>query len=214
MAEDEKLPRVTQCRFCGSPMTGGYVYCKECGHFNDWRRFFAASTPVLGLLVALVSVVGINASNVKDMIAPPRASFLVGAAFNAETMALDLVATNIGGAVGYLDQTVHCASQGDPGAVLAFRSAVPATVQPGHQTTVPFPTISTFFGNFLAALEDGQFTPSYGPDGYGFTPLDPDLGGPWLCAVKGYDAEGDVTVVTSGEVLSLYLRNGRVQGGF
>lgn len=209
-AEDKKSNGI--CRFCGSHMPNDFVFCKECNHFNDWRRFFAVSTPVLGLLVALVSVVGINANNLKEMVAPPRANLLIGAEFNGETNDFEVVATNIGGAVGYLEQMFECIPYVEGGSGLSFRSSVPAIVLPGHQITVQFKTNSTFFDNFLAALEDEVFIPAGPTDGYGRNSLDDDLGGPWLCAIEAHDALGNVEVSMSSTGLSLYLRNGTIHG--
>ncbi|HEY6817269.1 MAG TPA: hypothetical protein VI168_17155, partial [Croceibacterium sp.] len=53
---DEATPESNPCRNCKTAMLAGATKCKECGSFQDFRRFLGLSSSVLGLLVALVSV--------------------------------------------------------------------------------------------------------------------------------------------------------------
>jgi len=56
-----KLPETATaktCRLCASPMNEGAVKCTVCDAFDGWRRFLPASSVVLSLLVALVTVIG------------------------------------------------------------------------------------------------------------------------------------------------------------
>jgi hypothetical protein len=44
------------CSICKHEMPVGAVKCVECGSYHNWRRFLGMGSTVLGLLVALVSV--------------------------------------------------------------------------------------------------------------------------------------------------------------
>jgi hypothetical protein len=46
----------TECTSCGELISIRALRCVHCNAFQDWRRYFAASSAVLSLLIALVSV--------------------------------------------------------------------------------------------------------------------------------------------------------------
>lgn len=194
-------------------MVPGYVFCKQCEHFNDWRRYFAISTPVLGLLVALVSVVGVNATNVISFFNPDRAAFLVGARFVSETQLL-VVATNTGGATGFVDELMSCSAQTEGGNFLSFRALAATAVPPGTQVSITYEPNSAFYTRFLIALKDGEFEPTEAEDGYGFRSLSQDLGGPWKCGLLAYDKFGLVSAAIQENLLEIWMRNNQVGGNF
>lgn len=53
---DENPPIRTNCWACNTELSPGQRYCKECNHFQNWRRHFNFSTAVLSLLVAILSL--------------------------------------------------------------------------------------------------------------------------------------------------------------
>ena len=56
MTTSESEVAGTLCRNCRHPLRPGARKCTECNSFQDWHRFLGLSSSVLGLLVALVSV--------------------------------------------------------------------------------------------------------------------------------------------------------------
>ncbi|MBU0642226.1 MULTISPECIES: hypothetical protein [Roseobacteraceae] len=201
----------TCCRFCGSPMQKGYVFCKQCNHFNDWRRHFSISTPVLGLLVALVSVLGINANNVLQALDPNRANFLIGGQL-IDADRFRMTVTNTGGELGFIGDRLACEPKLEGGNSLSFRASTATGVAAGEQVELIFEPNSTYYIKFLIALEDGDFQPTQPEDGYGFRSISEDLGGPWTCSIHAYDRHGPVSVSLSGNELGLTMRNGRISG--
>ena len=65
------------CRTCGEEIAASAQKCIHCDSYQDWRRFFAFSSPVLALLVALVSVATFAVPIFRDLLVP-KDSHLVG----------------------------------------------------------------------------------------------------------------------------------------
>lgn len=167
-----------QCRSCGSAMPKGYPLCKTCNSYQDLRRYLSFSTPVLSLLVALVTVVGFNVKEIATMIHPPRAALSAGANL-LENHLVEVTASNLGGVTGIVDPVLLCAS-GDE--YLQFAADAGILIPPNGVATARLRPISTFFLRYLEEVQK----PSK-PDG-----SDSELGfaSSWSCRISGRDKEG------------------------
>src|SRR5262245_16368653 len=65
------------CTSCGEEIAASARKCIHCDSYQDWRRFFGFSSPVLALLVALVSVATFAVPVFRDVLAP-KDSHLTG----------------------------------------------------------------------------------------------------------------------------------------
>src|SRR5262245_15915290 len=65
------------CSTCGEEIAASARKCIHCDSYQDWRRFFGFSSPVLALLVALVSVATFAVPVFRDVLAP-KDSHLTG----------------------------------------------------------------------------------------------------------------------------------------
>jgi hypothetical protein len=65
---DEKASTASpkKCQACASSIDAEAFLCPVCKSYQDWRRFMGVSTPVLGLLVALVSVASFFVSRIES----------------------------------------------------------------------------------------------------------------------------------------------------
>lgn len=202
------------CRFCGSQMASGFVFCKECDHFNDWRRHFNVSTTVLSLLVALFSVLGLNLSAIFDLVFPSRASLAVGAAI-VSPFQINLTATNIGEQPGYLGSSINCRPANAGGNYLSFASGIIDVVAPGAQAESVYHVNSTYWIKFFEALESGQLDLDHIPtDGYGYQYLNEELGGDWRCSISAYDQFGEVPTKIPERTPIFWLKSGEIGGRF
>ena len=59
-----------RCKVCKEEIKSGATICKICKGYQDWRGSLNLSGAVLGLLVALVSVLGFTAPIFKDLLTP------------------------------------------------------------------------------------------------------------------------------------------------
>jgi hypothetical protein len=189
----------------------GVPLCKECNHFNDWRRVFAVTTPVLGLLVALFSIVGVNLEAVLNYFNPERAMFLVGGDFRGPEEIV-VVATNIGDTVGYISENLECRS--DFGN-LFFSAPSVSTVAAGSRSELRFEPASTFYIGFLGALQRGQLTidSDCHPDS-GACSVAEYVGSEWDCRINGHDRHGEVSVQMMSGTLYLWSEDNELKGDF
>src|SRR5258708_27102734 len=67
------LKLTNRCIACSEEIQPGAKICTHCDQFQDWRRFFGISAPVLSLLVALVSVLSIAIPAILN-VRPPQTS--------------------------------------------------------------------------------------------------------------------------------------------
>ncbi len=63
-------PAQKTCRACAYPMPASANKCVKCGSVQDWQRYLGFSSAVLGLLVALVSVLTFAIPIWKDNVTP------------------------------------------------------------------------------------------------------------------------------------------------
>lgn len=167
------------------------------------------STPVLGLLVALVSIAGVNISTLLDRLIPARAVFLVGGIFRGPEE-IALVVTNIGEVIGYLGQELGCVSEFG---VLSFQAPTVTAVAPGTKAEASFTPNSTFYGRFLDALEQGDLqTEACSPtNSCDFSEY---IGNNWQCFIAAYDRHGQIDVTMTVGELILYAEGDKLHGHF
>jgi hypothetical protein len=87
------------CRTCCEPIALGAQKCIHCGSYQDLRRYFTFSSTVLSLLVALLSVTGLVAPIVADLL-KPNDSYIEFSPSAADGDALYVFTTNSGKQAG------------------------------------------------------------------------------------------------------------------
>lgn len=65
-----EAPANNLCSICKHEMPVGAVKCVKCDSYHDWRRFLGVSSTMLGLLVALVSVLAFAIPIWKETLVP------------------------------------------------------------------------------------------------------------------------------------------------
>jgi len=131
------------------------------------------STPALSLLVALVSVVGVNAIAVLEFFFPERAQIVVSA------MALDaarvrLSAVNVSQVDAQLGEELKCFGENG---WLDYTSAVPISLAAGMTVNVEL-TPAGSYKRFIQEIENGEVPTGDMRD--------------WVCNVDARDASGRV----------------------
>ena len=174
----------------------GYPLCTHCGSFQDWRRFLSVSAPILSLLVALVSVTGVMAPTISQLIWPNRAIINVGAAYEGErTVRLHFM--NLGAIEGMVSDDLICADNRQN--LLYFSNSQPSLVKGHEQVAASYDLNSTWMVKMLAELQNSP------------VPNDADLvqftrNSRFECSLEASDVHGRLSSVGfQTPVLNLWL---------
>jgi hypothetical protein len=83
------------CNTCAKSIPAAAKKCTECDSYQDWRRMFGLTTPVLSLLVALVAVLSAAAPTAATFLTPKNSKIEAGI-HDARSERLIVYATNSG----------------------------------------------------------------------------------------------------------------------
>src|SRR5262249_52769347 len=62
-----------KCLVCREEIASGAAKCVHCDSYQDWRRFMNLSTPILSLLIALISVLTVAVPVVERVLTRKKA---------------------------------------------------------------------------------------------------------------------------------------------
>jgi hypothetical protein len=198
---------VTNCPLCKCEIENGTVFCTSCQNFTDWRRHLSGVEKALALLVALVSVIGLNLSNAFDYFDPPRAEvFAIADPMSDTEMKVDF--TNVGSVAGYVAYEVNCGSGNDSHDFrVEFLAETPAVVLPSASSTAFF-RLSAFDGanrvSGLAELLDGAVLKGAHTEGSLVL----------YCYANGFDEHGMIDVIFMRPTLEVRRVDGKPEFRF
>lgn len=100
---DEALPQPL-CSLCKEPLRADAKKCAACGGFQGKWFFLNLSLPILGLLVALVSVISLSATLLSPLLKPQASDVRVSFQYFQDGAA-HFVASNIGNRPGMIGES-------------------------------------------------------------------------------------------------------------
>lgn len=113
------------CRACLRPINAGAVKCAECGAFQDWRFHSGTYLPILGFVVAAISIAPITVSAILSVVSPPTGQLAI-LDLDFPRSGLEIELHNAGTAPATADATVSCVVSGSrdfPRLFFSFPSA-------------------------------------------------------------------------------------------
>lgn len=203
----EEGPSLTKrCRICDSEMPKSAVFCTTCDHFNDWRRHFTISTPILALLVGLFSVLGMSLTQLLDFLEPPQERLVVSLDWSDAGVIANV--TNVGSGDVFFDG-VECSVQMDQHSYVGdfvnaqirfsdfsnnirFAPAAPEPMPIGARKEVPVITNSKLLQLFDEAFERRLMDPAYELDMNGKVQYNYVTA--WECEGLGFSAAGRIPI--------------------